>query len=301
MGETKPSLKFPLFDGANAYVPKPDDKGEAQCPVCSGLLNLITGESVTFSGETGLYDKPVPLGDGFTRKALSRDDLISNLGISWLRKSSSNSKSERRTAAGFQGGPIEVNIARHVAKGQFQISFCSTACLRRFFDECVDELEMRAEAGGGDPAAKKMLEAELATVQAALRRNPDKAAVYTFMKFVDDVGYQDVRIVDTLETSRAELVSEAVKHAKQLIEDGGDDPVLLNNLGVLLLNSGCASEAGAYIRQASKLAPNDRTIHENLRILDILQRRPRTRWHDVPEDAKPGSQTLLAYFDPHGM
>jgi hypothetical protein len=36
-----------------------------------------------------------------------------------------------------------VEIVRDTTTGQFDLYFCSTACLRRFLNECVDELERR--------------------------------------------------------------------------------------------------------------------------------------------------------------
>jgi hypothetical protein len=39
-----------------------------------------------------------------------------------------------------------VDVADEVANGQFDLYFCSTACLRRFLNYCVDALEERMEA-----------------------------------------------------------------------------------------------------------------------------------------------------------
>jgi hypothetical protein len=36
-----------------------------------------------------------------------------------------------------------LSIAEDVRFGQFELYFCSTACLRKFFNSCVDELEQR--------------------------------------------------------------------------------------------------------------------------------------------------------------
>lgn len=52
---------------------------------------------------------------------------------------------------GFHGAHSETDsqpdavlaIAESVRFGQFELYFCSTACLRKFFDLCVDELEQR--------------------------------------------------------------------------------------------------------------------------------------------------------------
>jgi hypothetical protein len=50
-----------------------------------------------------------------------------------------------------------------------------------------------------------------------------------------------------------------------------------------------------------RLLPRDLNAHENLRVADILMRKPEARWHDYPEGLKPGKHTLAVYFDPHAM
>lgn len=42
-----------------------------------------------------------------------------------------------------QQNGAEVEIVRDTTIGQFDLFFCSTKCLRRFLNECVDELERR--------------------------------------------------------------------------------------------------------------------------------------------------------------
>jgi hypothetical protein len=42
-----------------------------------------------------------------------------------------------------QGATAAVRIADDASMGQFEFYFCSTACLRSFFDKAVDELEHR--------------------------------------------------------------------------------------------------------------------------------------------------------------
>ena len=39
-----------------------------------------------------------------------------------------------------------VDVADNVANGQFDLYFCSTSCLRKFLNYCVDALEERMEA-----------------------------------------------------------------------------------------------------------------------------------------------------------
>jgi len=42
-----------------------------------------------------------------------------------------------------QGDGAELEIVRDTTSGQFDFYFCSTSCLRRFLNACVDELERR--------------------------------------------------------------------------------------------------------------------------------------------------------------
>lgn len=101
--------------------------------------------------------------------------------------------------------------------------------------------------------------------------------------------------------NHAELVKETIGYLRSYLETNSTDAVALNNLGVLLANNGDRSEPRRLIKAALKLAPDDANIHENLRILDILARKAKAKWHEVPADAQSGDLTLTAFFDPHGM
>jgi hypothetical protein len=49
-------------------------------------------------------------------------------------------------SGGDAGIHASIDIADTVAHGQFDLYFCSTACLRQFLNDCVDALEARIES-----------------------------------------------------------------------------------------------------------------------------------------------------------
>ena len=94
-----------------------------RCPVCGGPLN---GEPGTFAFVNG----------GALRKngrqgASPASDLIGFLSIG---VHGAHSEEENAPSA-------SVRIANEVPMGQFEFYFCSTACLRGFFNASVDALE----------------------------------------------------------------------------------------------------------------------------------------------------------------
>ena len=135
----------------------------------------------------------------------------------------------------------------------------------------------------------------------SIRARLDADGVYAFVRAVNDPGYFDYRALQAETLSHSELVQEAIGYLKSYLDLNPKDFVALNNLGVLLADSGERVQSRRLFRAALKLAPNDRNIHENLRTLDILAGKSQTKWHDVPESAQKGEQTLSSYFDPHGM
>jgi Flp pilus assembly protein TadD len=125
--------------------------------------------------------------------------------------------------------------------------------------------------------------------------------VLDFGRAVDALGYSDVAALERAGIDHDALESEAERYYRALLQGSPRDAAALNNLGVLLLNSGRRAEARRLLTRALALAANDRNIHENLSICDILEHRPARVRHVVPEAARPGRGTLVAYFDPHGM
>jgi hypothetical protein len=143
--------------------------------------------------------------------------------------------------------------------------------------------------------------AELDRARQSICARVDSDAVHAFTKAVNDLGYFDYQALQKKKVSHAQLVLETIGYLRTHLEANPKDAVALNNLGVLLANNGDRSESRRLIKAALKLASNDANIHENLRILDMLAGKPKTRWHEVPEGAQSGDLTLTAFFDPHGM
>ena len=143
--------------------------------------------------------------------------------------------------------------------------------------------------------------ADIDRARESIRAHIDSAGVYAFTQAVNNLGYFDYRALQAETLSHSELVQEAIGYLKSYLDLNPKDFVALNNLGVLLADSGERVQSRRLFRAALKLAPNDRNIHENLRTLDILAGKSQTKWHDVPEGAQKGERTLSSYFDPHGM
>ncbi|MEZ0261121.1 MAG: hypothetical protein ACAH80_08935 [Alphaproteobacteria bacterium] len=56
-------------------------------------------------------------------------------------------KMEALFDVGIHGGQSTPDVIHHIdtdqSQGQFEINFCSTKCLRKFFDKIVDKLETK--------------------------------------------------------------------------------------------------------------------------------------------------------------
>lgn len=100
------------------------------------------------------------------------------------------------------------------------------------------------------------------------------------------------------------LYDEAIAIYRKALELSPDSGVLLNNLGVALSNRGCHSAAVESLRIAVGLIPNDRNAHFNLAValmnVDEAGRREAPEHFRAATELQPGSETLEAYFDPHG-
>jgi Flp pilus assembly protein TadD len=145
------------------------------------------------------------------------------------------------------------------------------------------------------------LQAALATQREALRREITPEAVHAFARTVNAVGYHDVRVLAREHISLDELVGQVRHYYEVVLKRDPRDAAALNNIGVFICDDGKPRLARPYFAKAARLAPGDRTIHENLRVADILMQKPEARWHDYPDTLTPGAHTLVAYFDPHAM
>ena len=147
----------------------------------------------------------------------------------------------------------------------------------------------------------RQLVGRLVATRTSLRKQLRGVEVHEFARLVEDLGYVDYRSVEREKVDFAHLVGEAIRFYRRLLKTHGADAAALNNTGVLISNNGQPSKARPYFVEALKLAPRDATIHENLRVADILTRRPRSRWHVVPGGLRRGKRTFQSYFDPHAM
>jgi hypothetical protein len=77
----------------------------------------------------------VPMGDGGAAPVF---DALAWFGMSWHGAHSDMKGTGQRPDTGGS-----VKVVDDCSAGQFAIYFCSTACLRKFLNACVDELEQR--------------------------------------------------------------------------------------------------------------------------------------------------------------
>jgi Tfp pilus assembly protein PilF len=145
------------------------------------------------------------------------------------------------------------------------------------------------------------LHAALATQREALRRKITSEAVHAFARTVNGIGYHDVRVLAQEHIALDELVAQVHHYYEVVLKRDPKDAAALNNIGVFICDNGQPKLARPYFAKAARLASEDRNIHENLRIADILMHKPEARWHDYPDTLTPGAHTLVAYFDPHAM
>ena len=141
----------------------------------------------------------------------------------------------------------------------------------------------------------------LESVRASLRKNLRSELVDEFARIVEALGYVDARALDVAKVPFGRLVAEAIRFSRKLQDAGRANAATLNNTGVLISNNGQPARARPYFVASLKLAPRDATIHENLRIADILMRKSRRSWHAVPDGLRRGKRTLSSYFDPQAM
>lgn len=119
MGQA-PEMKFPVVRGEKVIYPLGDI-----CPVCG--VNQIGGEGrrmvIVNAGAL------VKVGDD--RYAIP-EDAVAFFTLAWH-------------ACGIpsSGRSASVEVAEWVQGGQFDLYFCSTKCLRAFFNRCVDTLEQK--------------------------------------------------------------------------------------------------------------------------------------------------------------
>jgi hypothetical protein len=106
---------FPLIEGSVLTYPR-----DGSCPVCR---QSRVGEPHEFVG--------------FSGGACSADEA--NVGEAFLDLFIHPAEDDSSRGAG-----AHLELVKDASHGQFDLLFCSTACLRSFFNACVDELERRS-------------------------------------------------------------------------------------------------------------------------------------------------------------
>lgn len=117
-------MKFPLLSGEITAYP---DK--AKCPICKKKkvfephsMAILSGGALYAGQKRGIPDKL----EGFAH-------------ITWHGAHDTGIGADRDIYTG-------VELARDTSGGQFEIYFCSTACMRKFFNQWVDVLEAKVKA-----------------------------------------------------------------------------------------------------------------------------------------------------------
>ncbi len=118
-------MKFPVIMGEQRVLPS---GGSGACPICQDRPVSTDVEHVVVRGGA-LLAAP----DGTVDLTARNEAFLFMDWESGIRMDGRGREIETPHA--------EFEIARDVAGGQFTMLFCSTACLRKFLNECVDRLE----------------------------------------------------------------------------------------------------------------------------------------------------------------
>jgi hypothetical protein len=116
------ALRFPVAQGSQSFFPT-----NSVCPICEAKRVGEPHEFVGLSG--GAASESGENGEGFLTIYAHPQEV------------------PPFASPQVVGAPIgqsegaELEIVRDTNFGQFDLCFCSTSCLRRFLNTCVDELE----------------------------------------------------------------------------------------------------------------------------------------------------------------
>lgn len=119
-------VQFPILTGDQIIFPQ-----EALCPWCK-QHKVLEPHSMAILSAGAL----VPDGENF----IMLDKAATFFDLSWH-----GAHSDMHGVGRDPDLYAEVKIVDTVSIGQFDLYFCSTACLRGFLNYCVDELERRIE------------------------------------------------------------------------------------------------------------------------------------------------------------
>jgi len=117
-------IEFPVVSDDDSVFPR--NISDSVCPVCHKRKLGEGNETAYIHGGALLLEES---SDG-VEKANLTESLEGFLFFDWN---------------GSNNASADFELALNVKKGQFSINFCSTTCLRKFLNSCVDKLEENIE------------------------------------------------------------------------------------------------------------------------------------------------------------
>jgi tetratricopeptide (TPR) repeat protein len=142
---------------------------------------------------------------------------------------------------------------------------------------------------------------QLRCAREALQSQFDHNSICSLAKLTDELGYRSAEELKRLGVDTSAFLRAAIDFHRQFLKHNPEDGIVLNNLGVLIANSGNMSEARPIFLEAVSLLPYDRNAHENLNIADAYLGNERVMPKVDPKQLRANEETLLAYFDPQAM
>lgn len=115
-------MEFPLVSGEDSCFPLNID--QAYCPICRKNNLGVTQECAFIHGGA------LSLDPDNKYSLIQSDNVQGFLFLDWN---------------GPNNQTVDFELARDVKKGQYTINFCSTKCMRKFLNHCVDQLEEKIE------------------------------------------------------------------------------------------------------------------------------------------------------------
>jgi tetratricopeptide (TPR) repeat protein len=132
----------------------------------------------------------------------------------------------------------------------------------------------------------------------AFHARPGTETLCAYARAFDELGYQSSEALKKAGVDFESLQREVIECHRRFLEQNSGAGVAINNLGVLLANAGRLRDAHPYFVEAAALLPDDYNANENLRLANWLEGTKRAA---ASEGLRSHPQTLLMYFDPHGM
>jgi hypothetical protein len=117
-------LKFPVVKGKSGHWPK-----KPLCPICGRNKVFEPHSMAVLSAGAILMDRAEDSGG-------PSDNLDGFLEIHWYGAHDAGKGKDRDVFC-------EVDIIRDALGGQADLYFCSTKCLRKFLNACVDDVEAK--------------------------------------------------------------------------------------------------------------------------------------------------------------